>query len=110
VGLYGVVSFTVSQRTHEIGIRMALGAGSGVVLRTVFGSAFRTVGLGVGIGLAGGLGFARLLAGALVGIRPFDGVTFASTSILMCVVAGLATWVPARRAARVVPMVALRHE
>jgi predicted permease len=110
VGLYGVVSFMVSQRTREIGIRMALGARSRVVMRAVFLSAFRPVGVGVGIGLLGGLAFARLLAVALMGIKPFDAVAFASTSLLMCMVAGLATWLPARRAARVDPMLALRHE
>jgi putative ABC transport system permease protein len=110
VGLYGVVSLMVSQRTHEIGVRMALGARSSDVMGTVFRSASRPVGVGVAIGLAGGLAFARLLAGALMGIKPFDAVAFASTSILLFLVAGLATWVPARRAARVDPMVALRRE
>jgi putative ABC transport system permease protein len=110
VGLYGVVSLIVSQRTHEIAIRMALGALSGDVMRTVFGSSVRLVALGVVVGLGGGLMFAKLLAVALIGIKPFDLVVFASTSALMAFVAALATWVPARRAARVDPMVALRHQ
>jgi len=110
VGLYGVLSFTVSQRTHEIGIRMALGARGGDVMRTVFRSSLRLVAVGVAIGLGGGLAFAKLLAVALIGIKPFDLVAFASTSGLMALVATLATGVPARRAARVDPMVALRHE
>jgi predicted permease len=110
VGLYGVVSLMVSQRTHEIGIRMALGARRSDVIRTVFRSSLRLVAVGVVIGLGGGLAFARLLAVALIGIKPFDPVAFASTSGLMALVAALATWVPAWRAARVDPMVTLRHE
>ena len=110
VGLYGVVSLMVSQRTHEIAIRMALGAMSSEVMRTVFGSSLRLVAVGVAIGLGGGLVFAKLLAVALIGIKPFDLVAFASTSSLMALVAALATWVPARRAARVDPMATFRHE
>jgi len=110
VGLYGVVSLAVSQRTHEIGIRMALGARSSDVMRTVFRSSLRLVAIGVAVGLGGGLAFAKLLALALIGIKPFDLVAFASTSALMALVAALATWVPARRATGVDPMVTLRHE
>ena len=110
VGLYGVVSLMVSQRTHEIGIRMALGARSSDVMHTVFRSSLWLVAVGVAIGLGGGLAFAKLLAVALIGIKPFDFVAFTSTSALMALVAVLATWVPARRAARVDPMVTLRHE
>lgn len=110
VGLYGVVSLMVSQRTREIGIRLALGAMSRDVIRTVLSSSLRLMAVGVVIGLGGGLAFAKLLAVALIGIKPFDLVAFASTSSLMVVVAALATWVPARRAAGVDPMVTLRHE
>ena len=110
VGLYGVVSLMVSQRTREIGIRMALGARSRDVMRTVFRSSLRLVAVGVVIGLGGGLAFAKLVAVALIGIKPFDLVAFASTSGLMVLVAALATWVPARRAAGVDPIVTLRHE
>ena len=110
VGLYGVVSLMVCQRTHEIGIRMALGARRSDVMRTVFRSSLRLVAVGVAMGLGGGLAFAKLLAVALIGIKPFDLVAFASTSGLMALVAALATWVPAQRAARVDPMVTLRHE
>jgi predicted permease len=110
VGLYGVVSLMVSQRTREIGIRMALGAMSRDVMRAVFGSSLRLVAVGVVIGLGGGLAFAKLLAVALIGIKPFDLVAFASTSGLMVFVAALATWVPARRAAEVDPIITLRHE
>jgi len=108
VGLYGVVSLMVCQRTHEIGIRMALGATRSDVMRTVFRSSLRLVAVGVAIGLGGGLAFAKLLAVALIGIKPLDLVAFASTSALMAFVAALATWAPARRAARVDPMVTLR--
>ena len=110
VGLYGVVSLMVGQRTPEIAIRMALGAMTSDVMRTVFGSSLRLVAVGVAIGLGGGLVFAKLLAVALIGIQPFDLVAFASTSALMAFVAALATWVPARRAARVDPMVTFRHQ
>jgi putative ABC transport system permease protein len=100
----------VGQRTHEIAIRMALGAMSRDVMLTVFGSSLRLVALGVTIGLSGGLAFAKLLAVVLIGIKPLDLVAFASTSALMAFVAALATWVPARRAARVDPMVTFRHD
>jgi predicted permease len=110
LGLYGVVSLMVSQRTREIGIRMALGARGTDVMRTVFRSSLRLVAVGVAVGLGGGLAFATLLAVALIGIKPFDVVAFASTSGLMLLVAALSTWVPARRAAGVDPMVTLRHE
>ena len=79
-------------------------------MRTVFESSLRLVAVGVAIGLGGGLVFAKLLAVALIGIKPFDLVAFASTSALMAFVAALATWVPARRAARVDPMVTFRHQ
>ena len=110
VGLYGVVSLMVSLRTHEIGIRMALGAMSSDIMRTVFRSSLRVVAVGVVIGLGGGLAFAKLLAVALIGIKPFDVVAFASTSGFLVVVAALATWVPAKRAAGVDPIITLRHE
>jgi ABC-type antimicrobial peptide transport system permease subunit len=89
---------------------MALGARSRDVMRTVFRSSLRLVAVGVVIGLGGGLAFAKLVAVALIGIKPFDLVAFASTSGLMVLVAALATWVPARRAAGVDPIVTLRHE
>ena len=110
VGLYGVVSLMVSQRTREIGIRMALGARSSDVMRAVFRSSLVLVAVGVVLGLGGGLAFAKLLAVALIGIKPFDFAAFASTSGLMALVAALATWVPAQRAARVDPIIALRRE
>jgi ABC-type antimicrobial peptide transport system permease subunit len=110
VGLYGVVSLMVSQRTREIAIRLALGAKSRDVMRTVFGSSLRLVAMGLAVGLGGGMAFAKLLAVALIGTRPFDLAVFASTATLMACVAALATWMPARRATRVDPMVTFRHE
>jgi ABC-type antimicrobial peptide transport system permease subunit len=110
VGLYGVVSLMASQRKREIGIRMALGARSTDVMRMVFRSSLWLVAVGAVLGLGGGLAFAKLLAVALIGIEPFDLVAFASTSGMMAFVAALATWVPAQRAARLDPVVALRDE
>jgi predicted permease len=110
VGLYGVVSLMTSQRMHEMAIRVALGAMSRDVMRLVFGSTLRLVAIGLAIGIGGGLVFAKLLATALIGIEPFDLVAFASTSVLMMSVAALATWVPARRAAGVDPMISFRNE
>ena len=110
VGLYGVVSLMVSQRTREIAIRMALGAMKRDVMRTVLASSLRPVVAGLAIGLGGGLVFAKLLAVALIGIKPFDPVAFASTSALMACVAVFAAWVPARGAARVDPMVTFRRD
>ena len=110
VGLYGVVSLMVNQRTHEIAIRMALGAMTRDVMRTVFASSLRPVAVGLAIGIGGGLVFAKLLAVALIGIGPFDLVAFASTSGVMAFVAALATWLPARRAAHVDPMATFRQE
>jgi len=110
VGLYGVVSLMVSQRTREIGVRMALGAMSSDVMWTVLRSSLRLMAVGILIGLGGGLAFAKLLSVALIGIKPFDLVAFASTSGLMVVIGALATWMPARRAGAVDPMITLRHE
>ncbi len=110
VGIYSVIAYSVAQRTHEIGIRMALGAGwrdvMGMVLREGLGMA---VG-GVIAGLAGAWGLTRFLASLLYGVHPTDPVTFIAVPLLLMLVAVLACYVPARRAARVDPMVALRYE
>ncbi|HEV2493284.1 MAG TPA: ABC transporter permease [Terriglobia bacterium] len=110
VGVYGVVSYGVSQRKHEIGIRMALGAERGSVLALVIRQALVLVGAGVVVGALAALGVSRLLVSLLVGVPSYDPLTFVCVSALMLAVAVAACYIPARRAARVDPMVALRYE
>ena len=110
VGIYGVVSYSVSQRTHEIGIRMALGAERGDVLKIVVGQRLRSVLIGTGIGVAASLAVTRFLEAMLFGVKPTDLVTFVAVSVVLLGVAWLACYIPARRASRVDPMVALRYE
>ncbi|MBV8859218.1 MAG: ABC transporter permease [Acidobacteria bacterium] len=110
MGLYSVMTYTVSQRTHEIGIRMALGAAIRDVVRLVVGQGMRLALLGVGLGLAGAFLLTRALASLLLGIEPTDPVTFVGVPLLLAAVALLACYIPARRAARVNPLIALRHD
>jgi putative ABC transport system permease protein len=110
IGIYGVMAYSVAQRTREIGIRMALGASPSRVLGLIGGRAAILVGLGLLLGLAGALGLARLIASQLWGIQPTDPATFTGVSLLLAAVAVLASLVPARRAIRVDPTEALRTE
>jgi predicted permease len=110
VGLYGVVAYSTRQRTREIGIRMALGAGRGDVFRLVLSEGLRLVAAGLMIGLALALAFTRLLQSMLLGIGATDGLTFCSVAFILTMVAIVACCLPARRAMRVEPMVALRYE
>lgn len=110
VGIYGVLSYVVAQRTRDIGIRMALGATPGLVMRDVLWYGLRLTGIGLAIGLAGALGAARFLSSLLYGVRSTDAITFAAISFILALVALIASYIPARRATRVDPMVALRYE
>jgi putative ABC transport system permease protein len=110
IGIYGVISYSVSQRTQEVGVRMALGATPGTVLRLVVGQGCRLACAGVALGLAGAFGLTRVLKKMLFGVTATDTMTFAGVALILGAVATLASLVPACRAARVSPVTALRHE
>ena len=110
VGIYGVMSYSVTQRTHEIGIRMAIGARPRDVFKMILGHGMKLALIGVGIGLVSAFGLTRLMETMLFGVNPTDLTTFASISILLITVALLACYLPGRRATKVEPTISLRYE
>jgi putative ABC transport system permease protein len=110
VGVYGVLAFHVSQRTREIGLRVALGARRGQIFSRIFQQGARMTAAGVVAGLGASAALTRLMAGLLYGISPWDALSFLGAPALLTAVAALAIWIPARRAMRVDPIVALREE
>lgn len=110
IGLYGLIAYSVAQRTSEIGVRMALGAQRNDILRMVVGQGIKLVLIGVAIGLAGALALSSLLTQFLYGVVPDDPATFIGVAVILTAVAALACWIPTVRATRVDPIVALRYE
>jgi ABC-type antimicrobial peptide transport system permease subunit len=110
LGLYGVVSFMASSRTQEMGIRMALGASSARVAGPVLGEGIGMAAAGTLAGVLGAMLLTRLLSAQLYGVAPLDAATFASVPVVLMLVAALASWLPARRAARISPLIALRND
>jgi putative ABC transport system permease protein len=110
VGIYGVIAYLVAQRTHEIGVRMALGASSTRVIRMVLGESLAIAAVGIALGLAGAFMLTRLLSSLLFGVNPTDPLTFTAVALILAAIAMLASWLPAMRAARLEPVMAMRAE
>jgi putative ABC transport system permease protein len=110
VGIYGVIAYSVTQRTHDIGVCMALGAQRGEVVRMVVGQAMSIAFVGIGIGLAATLGLTRLMESLLYEVRPNDPATLVAVAVTLSATALLACWIPAIKAALVDPALALRHQ
>ena len=110
VGVYGVMSYAVTQRTHEIGIRMALGAQVGNVMKLVMKGGLAIATVGVALGLAGAFALTRLMSSLLFDVAPTDKITFAAVSLTLLLIALAACYVPARRATKIDPLQALRYE
>jgi ABC-type antimicrobial peptide transport system permease subunit len=109
IGIYGILAYSVAQRTQEIGIRMALGAAPGSVIGLMLRGAFTSVAVGVALGIAGAFAATRVLATFLFGVEPVDPMAFGAAIVLLAFVAWVAGYIPARRATRVDPLVALRR-
>jgi ABC-type antimicrobial peptide transport system permease subunit len=110
VGIYGVIAYSVAGRTRELGLRVALGARPGAVLALVFGQGFVIVGTGLAAGIVGAVAATRVLRAQLYEVTPADPVTLLAALAVLTAAAAAAIWLPARRAARIAPMEALRHE
>ncbi len=110
IGIYGLIAYSVQQRTQEIGIRLALGAEANNVRNMVVLQGMRLAFIGVVIGVAASFGLTRLLASFLYGVKPWDPAVFASVPILLTAIALVAVWLPARRGTRIDPTIALRYE
>jgi putative ABC transport system permease protein len=110
IGIYGVMAFSIAQRRHEMGLRVALGATGGDVMRLIGRQALLMVALGLALGLAGSLALTGVIENALWNVEPNDPATFASVSFFLAAIAIVASYIPARRATKIDPLVALRHE